>query len=271
MSVQPFELQQALQRFTGEFLDGLSEANDAIRASDPQREPAIMQRLLVYFSSALDIVSSPDPVVNLLDMLVFVTLSRQTLEQCWIRELGAESQRLVAAFTNSERRLRLLSNDVISREQQAEVGSLIDCWRSKHPDQVRVEWVRFADFTQLANLAEQDRASAARGLLGSFKSAAQSADQALMLADRVVFLVNRLPFLIRLHLRVGVQETIDDSLSRVADLPSRLDAAWKRRSGPLARHADDALERVLRRVFGYLVLLGLVWSMLFWGGFWLVR
>ena len=271
MTLQPFELQQSVQRFTGEFLDGLSEAADAIRVNDPQYENAAMRRLLVYSSSVLDIASGPHPVVNVLDMLVFVTLSRQALERYWVAQLGPHSQQLVTAFAAGEQTMWSLSDDVISHEQQAEVRALIEAWRVDHPERVRVEWVRFTDFTVRANLAVQEQSQRARGLLGSFKSAAQSADQALMLADRGVFLVNRLPFLIRLHLRVGVQETIDDSLSRLDDLPSLTAAARKLTTGPLGEHARASLEHVMRRALVYLVLLGLAWSVLFWGGYWLVR
>jgi hypothetical protein len=252
MELQPFDLQQAIQRFIGELIEGLLEAVDAIRDNDPMHEQAALRRLLVYFASSLDIASGPQPTVNLLDMQVFVRLSRETLELYWKKQLGDRGQALVTAFEKSEARLLELSKRVLSSEQQHEVSALIECWRSRHTDQVRVEWVRFNDF---AELAAKERASTSRGLFGGFKSAVQSADQALMLAERAMFLANRLPFLIRLQLRLGVQETIDDSLARL----------------PAVQRVLDAIPAILRRSFGYLVLLGVAWSAVFWGGYYLVK
>jgi hypothetical protein len=228
--VSPVELQQSIQRFVGEFIDRVTQACTVVQKADPSHEQLVLQRLLLYGSSALDIASGPQPEVNVLDMLVFVTLSRQSLEMYWIPQvLGDNGQGVVAAFTDSERQLWSISDRIMSAEQQDELKLVIRSWREIHPQQVRVEWVRFNDFSSRAGEVAQEHARAARGLLGSVRSAGQTADQALMLAERGMFVANRLPFLMRLQARLGVQETIDDSLNKLQNVQSLVAAAPKLR------------------------------------------
>jgi len=63
------------------------------------RQSLALRRLLLYGSSTLDIASGPRPEVNVVDMLVFVSLSRQTLENYWIPKVfGDDGLPLTAAF-----------------------------------------------------------------------------------------------------------------------------------------------------------------------------
>jgi hypothetical protein len=78
--------------------------------------------------------------------------------------------------------------------------------------------VRFTDFSARAGEVAAERVRHARGLLGSVKGATQAADQALLLAERGLFLAQRMPFLLRLQARLGVQETISDTLFRFDNL-----------------------------------------------------
>ena len=79
------ELQEALQRFTTQFADRITQAMEALERSSPAgvRDEALRKNLL-YVSSALEIATGPDPEVNLLDMIVFIHLSRAALEKHWI-------------------------------------------------------------------------------------------------------------------------------------------------------------------------------------------
>jgi len=216
--VSQLELQQTIQRFTGEFFDGVAQSMEAPYAN-PKLQQARLRQFVLYGSSALDIASGPQPEVNVLDMLVFVSLSRQTLEAYWVPHVfGAQGKGLVTAFTASERKLWKISDTIMSSVQQRELRDLIDVWRAGHPNQTRVEWVRFQDFSSHTGEIAEERAAGARRLFGGIRSAAQTADQALLLTERAMFLAHRMPFLVRLQARLGVQETLDDSLSKLDDV-----------------------------------------------------
>src|SRR5437870_693892 len=71
------ELQEEVQRFSADLSARLSDASQPLLESgSAELREATVRRLLLYQSSALDIATGPRPEVNLLDMAVFVGLSR---------------------------------------------------------------------------------------------------------------------------------------------------------------------------------------------------
>src|SRR5438105_1211556 len=71
--VSTAELQQWLERFTGQFLDELAQAAEVFDdPKRPARQTIALRRVMLYGSSALDIATGPLPEVNVLDMLVFL-------------------------------------------------------------------------------------------------------------------------------------------------------------------------------------------------------
>ena len=110
----------------------------------------------------------------------------------------------------------------LDRQQQADLRELVSAWQYEHPDQYRVEGVRFQEFSEHAGQIEDARTKKARGLLGQVQSATMAADQALVISERAFFVAHRMPFLIRLQARLGVQETLSDTLARLDDVDSLL-------------------------------------------------
>jgi hypothetical protein len=92
-----------------------------------------------------------------------------------------------------------------------------------------VEWVRFQDFSYRSGQVAREQERRAAGLLGTVRSAAQKADLAVGIAERGLFLANRLPFLIRMQARLGVMETIDDSMRKLQDVDALVGSAPKLR------------------------------------------
>lgn len=211
------ELQEDLQRFTSQLIERISQAAEPLVQSGPRstRESAL-KRLLRYASSALDIASGPYPEVNLLDMLVFVRLNRQALEEYWMPEVyGPPAKGLLTAFRLSERAMIKTASKVLSLAQQGELNRLAEEWRKENPGQHYVEWVRLTDFSRKAGQLESVRAEKASGLLSSVKRAVGSADQALLLANRAMYLGQRMPFLLRMQARIGAQELLSDSMGQL--------------------------------------------------------
>ena len=213
------ELQQDVQRFTGQFMDRLADATEPLaQDEDPGVRRAAQHFVLLDMSAALDIATGPLPEINVLDMLVYLTLEIDVLERYWVPEVfGKKGQPLTDAFVDSEQKMWTIAAKVMRPAQEQELRATIREWQNRHPNQNRVEAVRFTDFSARAGEVAAERARHASGLLGSVKGATQAADQALLLADRALFLVHRMPFLIRLQARVGVQESISDTLFRFKD------------------------------------------------------
>jgi hypothetical protein len=216
-----FELQQELQRFATQFIDRVTQATEVLGRS-PRVEVGdeALRKNLLYVSSAMEIASGPFPEINLLDMIVFVRLSRTVLDRHWIPSLyGQQGNDLAEVFARSERELTDLASRALSAAQRQQLANLADTWLADNPDQVRVEGVRLADFAAAAGSAAAGRAGQARGLLASVKSATRTANHALLLSERGLFLFHRLPFLWRLQARLGAREILNDALVRMTEGP----------------------------------------------------
>jgi hypothetical protein len=250
------ELQQDLQRYAAQFAETVTQAMEELERSPDQRiSDEALRRNLAYASAAIDIATGPFPEVNLLDMIVFVRLSRSAADRYWVPEVyGEAGTRLVDAFQRVEQELWRIADKVLDGDRKNDVLSLADDWLADNPGQVRVEGVRLTDFSVLAGEAARGRADRARGLLSSVRSATQSADQALLLAEQAMFLAHRIPFLVRLHARVAAREIVSDAVDRLLlgrDAPlfvlgRRIAARVKRgteRLRVLAQHAASSATR----------------------------
>ena len=252
------ELQEVLQRFSTQFVDRVTQATQTLERSSSQgvRDEALRKNLL-YVSSALEIATGPDPDVNLLDMYVFIHLSRAALDRHWIpevyRERGAD---LAEVFEKSERELDEVAGRALNPAQRAQLTGIVDAWLAENPDQVRVEGIRLADFAAAAGGAAADRTIQARGLLTSMTAASHAANQAFLLAERGLFLFHRLPFVWRLQARLGAREVIADAIAQATVGP---DAPLSRVMGR-ARHIVRRGAVYLGVLVGVGVLLWLVGS-----------
>jgi hypothetical protein len=223
--VSQVELQQNVQRIATEFLERVAEAGEHAvdRAREPARREALVRHVLVYSASALDIATGPFPELNTLDMLVFSMLCRSALERHWIPQgLGDDGKALLAAFTHLERDMWNIAPKILDQKGATQLRELVASWKRANPDQFRVEGVRFQEFSEFAGTIETERARSARGVLRKVQAATQVADQALLMGERAFFVAHRLPFLIRLQARIGVQETLDDSLARLDNVKALL-------------------------------------------------
>jgi hypothetical protein len=257
MRVEELELQQELQRFVSQFAARILQATEALQGS-PHRvvRNEALNKTLVYLSSAMEVVTGPSPTVSLLDIVVLIRLSRAALEAHWIPTLyREEGAGLAEAFARSEDELTALVRRTLNDAERAQLDSLIEAWLAENPGQVRVENIRLGDFASVAGGAAAERARRASGLLSSVKTAAHSANQALLLAERGFYLVHRLPFLWRLQARVGAREILDDVIARFTRGPpalaressARLGEAPPRRIGHALSHAAGWVATKLAR------------------------
>jgi len=77
------ELQQELQRFATQFTDRITQATEALEESSHRAEVRheALRKNLRYIAAALEIATGPTAAINLVDMIVFVRLSRAVLER----------------------------------------------------------------------------------------------------------------------------------------------------------------------------------------------
>jgi hypothetical protein len=242
-TLSELELQHHLQRFATQFADRVTQATETLERTSPTgvRDEALRKNLL-YVSSALEIATGPDPEVNLLDMVVFVRLSRAALEHHWIPEVYRESgAELLEVFARSEQELRAVAEAALRPAQRAQLAHLVEAWLEENPAQIRVEGIRLADFAEAAGSAAAERAIEAKGLLSSVATASQAANQAMLLSERGLFLFHRLPFLWRLQARLAARDMLSDAATQLLDGPQAPVARLRRQARDLVGRASTDL------------------------------
>jgi hypothetical protein len=215
------ELQQEVQRFATQFADRITQATEVLEASSHRQDvrDEALRKSLLYVASAMEIASGPIAVINLVDMIVFVRLSRAVLERHWIPDLyGDEGAELAQIFARSDQELSAVAEQSLGEAQREDLARLIESWLAENPDQFRVEGIRFSDFSAAAGAAGE-RAMQVKGFLSSVKTATRTANQALLLGERVMFLVHRMPSLWRLQARLGAREVLGDAITRLSEGP----------------------------------------------------
>ncbi len=214
--VDEAEIQQDVQRIASSASNLLIQAVlEAGAKSPPRVADELKRRLLSDGSALLELSTGPSPVNNLLDLAVFFRLSRQTLEEFWVpRVLGRPGLLLVNAYADGERQTSAVLDKIAKPEQKTKLYALTDDWRKRHPRQVRVEGVRFTEFSSFAR-GSHGSSQEARGLLGSIRSATATADRALLLAERTLFIAQRMPSLLRLQALVGTTEIASELRSEL--------------------------------------------------------
>lgn len=248
-SISQAELQEGLQRVTSQFIERSVQAFEQLRAdARPELLQSSLWHMLRLSSSALDIATGQYPEVNLLDLMVFFRLSRLKVEEYWVPHVyGLNGEELLQALRRAEEDLMQVAQKVATEEQQHQIEELVDAWRKDNPGQIYVERVRLTEFSQRAGHWVGERTE---GLLSSVRSAVASADQAVLMGNRALLLAKTMPALMRLQARLGAQEVLSDSLSRLK-----------------VSHAYPQVEQLIWTVTRALVVVGAAWATSWWGGY----
>src|ERR1051326_1767042 len=134
-TLDPVETQQRLLRFAEQFSTRITVATAQLRHGTNAIDPAeVLRWKIALGTETCSIASGPNAVADLLDMTVFVTVTRATLEEHWLPEVFGESARpLLESCRNAETEIWRLTGDVLKPEQQAELRQGIELWRAQNP------------------------------------------------------------------------------------------------------------------------------------------
>jgi len=259
------ELQQDIQRFSTEFTARvLGTLAPLQRAPQPEVRDAAMRQLLLYSSSALDIATEPQPEVGLLDMIVFVTLSRRTVDTHWAPKVfGEKGAELSKTMAQSEAEVWRLFDKVVGKKRREDLEEIIRDWQNRNPDQLRVEGIRFHTFARGAGKLAEEQEKKTSGLLSDFKAALAAADQGVLLAERALFLAHRAPFLLRLQARLGMHEIAGDMAAQIKSGEEFLGCSIKGLLDPTVEGFFARVDSLVRRWLVYLTLIGVAWAVMF--------
>ncbi len=209
------ELQTDLLRLEGGFNNRLLEAfSDLTESGDLTIRRAALTRHLALASAAMDIATSPNPKLALLDMSAFFELTEAAFDRYWIPNYFAQSgPGLSTALRLSKAEAWALVNRAFHAPQAERLRGFLNDWVSSHGQIRNAELLRFSQFSEaLEKIKSVDsREGAISGMIRQINQAFTSADAARLLGERALYYSQRMPFLLRLQARAAVLDMAQEA------------------------------------------------------------
>ena len=247
-SADPLVVQEVLLRFSDTFATSMDLDIDKLKIGTNALAPAAVLHLKTAFTSQIfSIASSPNAVVDLLDMTAFVTVLHASVEEYWAPKVfGDSAQPLLETCREAEKQIWLHAGNVISPAQQQELRAAIDEWRRQHPQPDLVLKARAIGLTSLAEAVKANPSAhtSVFGLIGldpmaGLDPATREIEQTRLFAERALHVAQWTPTLLRWQIEATslntaaipeVQQLVTNStqvtasLERFANLAEKLPA-----------------------------------------------
>ncbi len=259
-AVDPVEVQQRLLRFADEYSTQMVFGFDKLRRGTNALEPAeLLKWKITLETETCSIASGPNAIGNLLDMTVFVTVTRMALEVYWQPKVFGESaQPMLTSCRNAETNIWQLTSRVLTPEQQAELRQAIDAWFQQNPlpeNVVGARAVGFASQVAEANPAGKARAGSVFSLLmldplSSLDPATREIAQTRLLAERALYVTQKIPLLLRWHTELvtitavqlpAMQQLVSNS-TQVAASAERFAGVMEKLPGQVSTEREEILK-----------------------------
>lgn len=195
-------LQAEVMSFADVYVLTIRQAMDEMNrlGLDPKQRAILNRSKVLLSGTAMSIAAGRNPAANLLDMVVFMTLERQVLEDYWIPKFyGDKARVLLKAVGRMEKEIWAMAGELLPPEQQENLRTLIWEWRAAHPEQHLLGNVRLNTLASLRGESPLAREKETHGILASVENALVKVDEAFLLAERGMFYVERVPRILTLQ------------------------------------------------------------------------
>ena len=241
-AADPVEVQQKLLRFADEYSMRMIAGVDNLRRGTNALTPVkVLETKIQIGSETWSIAAGPNAVADLLDMTVFVTVTRMALEEYWQPKVFGDSALPMLAYSRSaEAEIWVLAGTVLTPAQQTELHQAIAAWHDQNPLPESLVATRALGFASQVGDADKDDAAkpgSVFSLLGvdplaGMDPAVREIAQTRLLAERVLFLSQKMPMLLRWQTELlalnavempAVQQTVSNS-TQIAESVARFAA-----------------------------------------------
>ena len=216
VKAQEAQLQQQVMRFSDQIVEQLGSALTQFQrapGTTPETRLAVQQWKLKQATAAVEIASGQYALVDAVEMVVLVTLSRTVIEEIWIPRYGEAVRPVLEAYQGQEPIAWKLIDGAVTPEQQAELREVLKRWRTDNPNAESVSFVRLADLERMGKRTSESsgQTSGLFGRLGldplaGLDPAVREVEQSRLLAERTVFYAQRMPGLISAQAELLVYE-----------------------------------------------------------------
>lgn len=238
----PVALQDQLMRFADRYHSAVIAATAKLRENGRPPDPArLLLMRLRYTEDLYAVATGPNPLANLLDMVVVVSMTRMQMQDYWMPvKFGSSATTLLTILRQQEKEIWGLTQTALTPAEQNELRQALHAWHQQNRGQKTLDEMRatgFASAIAKYGSAEGSPSGSVFDLLdldplAALDPATQEIARTRHFGERALFLVQRMPTLLRwqaelLAMRVaGLPETraaLDDTqrLSVAADRLSR--------------------------------------------------
>ena len=201
------EVQESLLRFADEYSMRMVGGVDSLRRGTGALSPAeVLQLKIAIGSETWSIASGPNAVANLIDMTVFVTVMRMTLEDYSQPKVFGKSALPMLAYSRSaEADIWKLAGKVLKPEQQTDLRQSIAAWHHQNPLRKSLVALRSLDFASRVEALGQNEVRKPGSVfsllnvdpLAGMEPAVREVAQTRMFGERVLFVTQKMPTLLR--------------------------------------------------------------------------
>ena len=203
-SIDPAELQETLLRFSDTLLKRLSRDTDELHRPGKPADPVENLRWKIALGTeTVSIATGANSLANLMDMTVFVSLTRGVVVTYWKPAVyGDSADPLAKSLEDAEVEIGHLLDVLLNLEQRAEFRQTIETWRKENPLAENTLGARALGFANLA----KGKADAPKGSLfnlinldplSGLDPATREIARTRAFAERTLYLAQKLPMLLR--------------------------------------------------------------------------
>ena len=206
-AADPVGVQQSLLQFADEYATRMAVGVDKLQRGTHRLDPAeSLKWKLALETETFTIASGPNAVANLLDMTIFVTATRMSVEEQGLTNVfGNSTLPMLESCRSAEAEIWQLAGTVLKPEQQAELHKAIRAWHQQNPLPEDVLAARALDFTSqiaAANKTDSAKPDSVFNLLqldplSGLDPAVREITQTRLFAERALFVIQKMPMLLR--------------------------------------------------------------------------
>ena len=218
-AIDPVDVQQKLLRFADEYFLRMMLGVDKLRRGTNELDPAeaLTWKILIG-SETCSVASGPNAVADVLDMTVFVTVTREGIEEYWARQVfGTSALPMLESCRHSETDIWQIASTVLKPEQQAELRRAIETWRQQNPEPERALAARALGFASTVASARQTQSSTGGSVfdllnldpLSGLDPVTRQIAETRLFAERALFVTQKMPTLLRWQLELLSLKAVD--------------------------------------------------------------
>ena len=205
------ELEARLMGFADRYLSKTAEATDRYQMQVKTKAARELGLATFVFPglNVIGIAAGGEPVADLLDMVVFVTLQRESLDSGWAHSvLGSEADNLIRTQKQLEVQSWEIARSVFLPAQIDRLKQSIAAWRRSNPDQRYVSNVKFDDVAATRGADDPALMDESDSLLAPLDAAVREGEEIRLTAKRSMYVLQRMPPLLLAQARFVLHEEV---------------------------------------------------------------